>query len=112
MQAFSIWEAGSTVFATAAEYYFGRPLSTFTVADADCAALLAGIAKSPRYYAPNAIGVNRVLHRRNQILRLMLARGSLSRDATQIAEERPIRVVTIHATDQPGGVSHAPAVVE
>ncbi len=36
----------------AAEYYFGRPLATFTVDDADKAALLAGIAKSPFYYAP------------------------------------------------------------
>ena len=35
-------------FATAAEYYFGRSLSTFTADDADKAALLAGIAKSPR----------------------------------------------------------------
>ncbi|HEY2922266.1 MAG TPA: biosynthetic peptidoglycan transglycosylase, partial [Candidatus Binatia bacterium] len=43
---------GQYGFATAAEYYFGRPLTTFTVDDADKAALLAGIAKSPLYYAP------------------------------------------------------------
>jgi len=41
-------------FAAAAEYYFGRSLDTFTADDAGNAALLAGIAKSPRYYAPNA----------------------------------------------------------
>ena len=45
---------GQYGFATAAEYYFGRPLATFTADDADKAALLAGIAKSPRYYAPSA----------------------------------------------------------
>ena len=45
---------GQYGFATAAEYYFGRSLATFTADDADKAALLAGIAKSPRYYAPNA----------------------------------------------------------
>ena len=45
---------GQYGFATAAEYYFGRPLATFTVEDADKAALLAGIAKSPRDYAPSA----------------------------------------------------------
>jgi len=35
---------GQYGFAAAAEYYFGRPLATFTVDDADKAALLAGIA--------------------------------------------------------------------
>jgi membrane peptidoglycan carboxypeptidase len=44
---------GQYGLARAAQYYFGRPLSTFTVEDADKAALLAGIAKSPRAYAPN-----------------------------------------------------------
>ena len=39
---------GQYGFAAAAEYYFGRPLATFTADDADKAALLAGIAKSPR----------------------------------------------------------------
>ena len=45
---------GQYGFAKGAEYYFGRPLATFTAEDADKAALLAGIAKSARYYAPNA----------------------------------------------------------
>jgi len=43
---------GQYGFAKGAEYYFGRPLGTFTVDDADKAALLAGVAKSARYYAP------------------------------------------------------------
>src|ERR1700680_4649485 len=45
---------GQYGFARAAEYYFGRSLSTFTADDADKAALLAGIVKSPRDYAPGA----------------------------------------------------------
>ena len=70
---------GQYGFAAAAEYYFGRPLATFTVDDADKAALLAGIAKSPRYYAPSANKTERVLRRRNQILALMAANGFISR---------------------------------
>src|SRR4030095_2114083 len=52
---------GQYGFARAAEYYFGRPLATFTIDDADKAALLAGIAKSPRDYAPSAKGEALVL---------------------------------------------------
>ena len=62
---------GQYGFARAAEYYFGRTLATFTVEDADKAALLAGIAKSPRDYAPSAQDSGRVLRRRNQTLALM-----------------------------------------
>jgi membrane peptidoglycan carboxypeptidase len=80
-------------FATAAEYYFGRPLATFTTDDADKAALLAGIAKSPRYYAPSAKETKRVLRRRNQTLALMAANGFISRDSVNSAEQRPIRVI-------------------
>ena len=57
---------GQYGFARGAEYYFGRPLTTFTEEDADKAALLAGAVKSARYYAPNAKQVQRVLQRRNQ----------------------------------------------
>jgi len=80
-------------FATAAEYYFGRSLATFTADDADKAALLAGIAKSPRYYAPSAKETERVLRRRNQTLALMAANGFISRDSVNSAEQRPIRVI-------------------
>lgn len=80
-------------FATAAEYYFGRPLATFTADDADKAALLAGIAKSPRYYAPNAKETERVLRRRNQTLALMAANGFISRDSVNSVEQRPIQVI-------------------
>lgn len=59
---------GQYGFARAAEYYFGRPLSTFTADDADSAAVLAGIAKSPRAYAPDGGNTDRVVRRRNQTL--------------------------------------------
>ena len=84
---------GQYGFARAAEYYFGRPLGTFTVDDADKAALLAGIAKSPRAYAPSATKTEKVLHRRNQTLALMAANGFISRDRVKGAVQRPIRVV-------------------
>jgi len=81
-------------FAVAAEYYFNRPLATFTVDDADKAALLAGIAKSPRTYAPSAKETGRVLRRRDQTLGLMARNGFISRDTLREAEQRPIPLVS------------------
>ncbi len=80
-------------FAAAAEYYFGRPLASFTADDADKAALLAGIAKSPRTYAPNAKARDRVLRRRNQSLALMAAKGFISQEDVSAIEQRPIQVI-------------------
>ena len=85
---------GQYGFARAAEYYFGRPLSTFTADDADKAALLASIAKSPRDYAPDAKATAPILRRRNRILALMAADGSISRDEMAVARLRPLPVVT------------------
>jgi penicillin-binding protein 1A len=84
---------GQYGFAAAAEYYFGRPLATFTADDTDKAALLAGIAKAPRDYAPNAKESGRVLRRRNQTLVLMAANGFISRNSASVAEQRPIQVI-------------------
>ena len=95
-------------FATAAEYYFGRSLTTFTADDADEAALLAGIAKSPRYYAPSAKETERVLRRRNQTLALMAANGFISRASVNSAEQRPIHVIA----RPPDKMLQAPAVLE
>lgn len=81
-------------FAAAAEYYFGRPLAAFIADDADQAALLAGIAKSPRYYAPNATDTSRVLRRRNQTLALMSENGFISRDTVNLAKQRPIELAS------------------
>lgn len=99
---------GQYGFAAAAEYYFGRPLAGFTVADADKAALLAGIAKSPRVYAPSALDLERILHRRNQILGLMVKRGFISRENAQAAEQHSIVVVAPGKNNMP----QAPAVIE
>ena len=79
-------------FAAASEYYFGRSLSSYTVADAGEAALLAGISKSPRDYAPRP-GDPRPLRRRNQILVLMARHGCIPEDVAKRAQAEPIRVV-------------------
>jgi penicillin-binding protein 1A len=95
-------------FATAAEYYFGRSLATFTADDADKAALLAGIAKSPRYYAPSAKETEKILRRRNHTLALMAVNGFISRDSVNSAEQRPIQVIA-RSKDK---MLQAPAVLE
>jgi penicillin-binding protein 1A len=81
---------GQYGFARGAEYYFGRPLSTFTASDADKAALLAGAVKSPRYFAPDGTQRQRVLQRRNQVLELMAARGFISSDRAEKASQIPL----------------------
>ena len=83
---------GQYGIARGAEYYFGRPLDQFTADDADKAALLAGTAKSARYFAPNASDAKRVFRRRNQTLALMAASGFISPDQARRARERPIEV--------------------
>lgn len=95
-------------FARAAEYYFGRPLATFTAEDADKAALLAGIAKSPRDYAPSARDAGMILRRRNQTLRLMRTNGFISQEMAAEARERSLQ--TVRRDVSPGFL--APAVVQ
>ena len=79
-------------FAAASEYYFGRALSSYTTADAGKAALLAGITKSPRDYAP-VPGDPRPLRRRNEILGLMARNGSISSSVATSARAEPVAVV-------------------
>ena len=73
----------------AADYYFGHPLSAITAGDADKAALLAGIAKSPRDYGLTA-EPKAIVRRRNQILGLMEAAGFLSAGERTAAQQRPL----------------------
>jgi penicillin-binding protein 1A len=80
-------------FDRGAEYYFGRSLATFTVDDADKAALLAGTIKSARSYAPNVSQTRRVLQRRNQILTLMAANGFISPARAKKSCQRSIEIV-------------------
>jgi penicillin-binding protein 1A len=90
---------GQYGFAQAAEYYFGRRLSTFTADDADKAAVLASIAKSPRDYAPDAHDGARVLRRRNQTLALMAAENFISRDQMAAARQRPLSIAAAHTPE-------------
>jgi penicillin-binding protein 1A len=90
---------GQYGFARAAEYYFGRRLSSFTADDADKAALLAGIAKSPREYAPTANDTGPILRRRNQVLALMAGQGFISRDQMTRSERRPLPSAVPHASE-------------
>ena len=64
-------------FAASSEYYFGKPLASFSLADAGKAALLAGAAKSPGRYAP-VQGDPHALRRRNQVLALMARNGYIT----------------------------------
>lgn len=81
-------------FAAASEYYFDRVLSTFTAADVGPAALLAGIGKSPRDYAP-ANGAPEPLRRRDEILALMVGNGYVGEDVARRARAEPIRVTAL-----------------
>ena len=99
---------GQYGFSRAAEYYFGRALASFSLEDADTAALLAGIAKSPRDYTPGASGAARILRRRNQILALMAAQGFITSDRRAEAARRPLPVVVL----RPARPFQSSAVVE
>ena len=79
-------------FAAASQYYFGKPLAALTADDADKAALLAGITKSPGEYAPTAAENQKPLRRRNQILALMVKNHFISPQAAQTSQQTPIRV--------------------
>ena len=103
---------GQYGFARGAEYYFGQPLGMFTAEDADKAALLAGTAKSARYYAPDASEPKRVLQRRNQTLTLMAARGFISAEQARRARQRPIEVVAQHKDKVAGASTVVSAVVD
>jgi penicillin-binding protein 1A len=92
--------SGQYGFARAAEHYFGQRLTTFTTDDADKAALLAGIAKSPRDYAPNARNAVSVLRRRDQTLTLMQTSGFLSADAAARAKAQSLPVTPQHAPER------------
>jgi len=90
---------GQYGFARAADFYFGRRLSSFTLDDADKAALLASIAKSPRDYAPTSHDAGPILRRRNQTLVLMAASRFISRDQLTAARQRPLPVVSHQKAD-------------
>ncbi len=100
MRAMCTWAMGSTGSPPRPSTYFGKPLSALDAADADKAALLASIPKSPRDYAPTATNRERLVRRRNQTLALMADAGFLSGDQESIARRRPLPAVT-QATPHP-----------
>ncbi|HYE91326.1 MAG TPA: transglycosylase domain-containing protein, partial [Terriglobales bacterium] len=83
---------GQYGFASASEYYFGKPLESYTDDDAGQAALLAGITKAPRDYAP-VPGEARPLRRRNEILALMARNGAISAALATRLQAEPVVVV-------------------
>jgi penicillin-binding protein 1A len=93
-------------YSAASDYYFGKPLASFTQEDAGEAALLAGIAKSPQDYAP-VPGDPRPLRRRNQILNLMVRNGYITGELAKRCQAEPIRVVA-HSPIK----THAPAAIK
>jgi penicillin-binding protein 1A len=93
-------------FAKASQYYFGIPLTALTAYDADKAALLAGITKSPGEYAPSLADNQKPFRRRNQILALMVKNHFLSAQTAQSSQQTPIRLAA-HVN----GLIEAPAAV-
>jgi penicillin-binding protein 1A len=93
-------------FAAASQYYFGIPVIELTAKDADKAALLAGITKSPAEYAPTSTDNQKPLHRRNQILALMVKNHFISAQTAGRCQLAPIRLAA-HVT----GPIEAPAAV-
>jgi penicillin-binding protein 1A len=99
--------SGRYGFGAASEYYFDKPLAGYTMEDAGRAALLAGIGKSPRDYAPVA-GSSRPRQRRNQILTLMARNGYIPEELARRCQAEPVGVVrpAVAKTDAPAVIEH------
>ncbi len=99
--------SGRYGFGAASEYYFDKPLAGYTIEDAGRAALLAGIGKSPRDYAPVA-GSSRPRQRRNQILALMARNGYIAEDLARRCQAEPVSVVrpAVAKTAAPAAIEH------
>ncbi|MFO8174267.1 MAG: transglycosylase domain-containing protein, partial [Longimicrobiales bacterium] len=83
-------------FAAASEYYFDRVLSSYGEEDAGEAALLAGIGKSPRDYAPVS-GAPEPLRRRDEILDLMVGNGFIPEEVARRSQAEPVRVAAVRS---------------
>jgi penicillin-binding protein 1A len=92
-------------FAAGSEYYFGKPLSSYTPEDAGKAALLAGITKSPRDYVP-VPGDRKPLRRRNEILALMARNGYIPESLAKRCQAEPVIVAAASLVK-----THAPAAI-
>lgn len=98
-------------FSAASEYYFDKPLSEYQQWDADKAALLAGIAKSPRDYAPTPANLERPLRRRNDVLALMAKRQFITEELAEQCRRQPITLARVNTvkTQAPAAVKNAMA---
>jgi penicillin-binding protein 1A len=94
-------------FVTGSEYYFGKPLSSYTIEDAAKAALLAGITKAPRDYLP-VPGDARPLRRRNEILALMARNGYIPENLAKRLQTEPVLVAKAPSTIK----TQAPAAID
>ena len=94
-------------FVTGSEYYFGKPLSSYTMEDAAKAALLAGITKAPRDYLP-VPGDARPLRRRNEILALMARNGYIPENLAKRLQTEPVLVAKAPSTIK----TQAPAAID
>ena len=94
-------------FAAGSQYYFGKPLSTYTMEDAGKAALLAGITKAPRDYLP-VPGNARPLRRRNEILALMARNGDIPKSLAQRLQAEPVLVAKVTSPVK----TQAPAAID
>ena len=94
-------------FAAGSEYYFGKPLSAYSFADASKAALLAGMAKSPGDYAVRQRDPN-ALRRRNEVLSLMAENGAMTEADLKRCQAEPAVTLSPKAvkTIAPAGVAN------
>jgi penicillin-binding protein 1A len=77
---------GNYGFEAASEYYFGKPLSRLTLAEA---AMLAGIPRSPTGYSP-LLHPERAKERRNVVLEAMLQTGKITDAQFREAKAAPL----------------------
>ena len=77
--------AGNYGIEAAAQHYFGKSISDVSIYEG---AILAGLIKSPSYYAPTR-NLQRALDRGKLVLRKMLNTSSLSREAYLLAIDDP-----------------------
>ncbi len=105
---FAYLGSGRYGVAAASEYYFGRPLDRYTDDDADKAALLAGIPKSPADYAPAAGHFQQPTRRRDRVLALMAARGYISAESARRMQQRSLTLAPRRPvkTEAPAVVGH------
>jgi penicillin-binding protein 1A len=95
-------------FAAGSAYYFGKPLSSYTLEDAGKAALLAGITKAPRDYLP-VPGDPRPFRRRNEILARMARNGYIPENLAKRLQAEPVLVA--NTTNSPVK-TQAPAAID